>query len=131
MSWRRAGLWLTLFAALAAVGAQCCGRAPGTGEPVVAGRGQEIAAGVTEVVDGDTIHVSIAGRTRDACATSAWTRRRRAARGHPSSASARQPARTTAGSWTAGRVVLSTDAEPRDRYGRLLAYVYRRPDGCS
>ena len=26
-------------------------------------------------------------------------------------------------------MVLRTDAEPRDRYGRLLAYVYRRPDG--
>jgi micrococcal nuclease len=27
------------------------------------------------------------------------------------------------------RVELRTDAETRDRYGRLLAYVYRRPDG--
>jgi micrococcal nuclease len=27
------------------------------------------------------------------------------------------------------RVELRTDAESRDRYGRLLAYVYRRPDG--
>jgi micrococcal nuclease len=27
------------------------------------------------------------------------------------------------------RVELRLDAEPRDRYGRLLAYVYRRGDG--
>jgi len=31
----------------------------------------------------------------------------------------------------AGREVrLEYDAEPRDRYGRLLAYVYREPDGA-
>jgi len=27
------------------------------------------------------------------------------------------------------RVTLVSDVEKRDRYGRLLAYVYRRPDG--
>ena len=37
--------------------------------------------------------------------------------------------RRTGGWWRARQVRLVQDAEARDRYGRLLAYVYRASDG--
>ena len=74
------------------------------------------------MVDGDTIHVRVDGRRervryigvdtpeRAGCyARAAWAFNSALVRGR--------------------RVDLRTDAERRDRYGRLLAYVYRRPDG--
>jgi micrococcal nuclease len=124
VSWRRAAPWLILFSAIAAVGLPGLA-GPRGGDP---GRHAGVAATVTRVVDGDTVRVSIAGRpdtvryigvdtpethrpgTPVQCFGPAATERNRRL--------------------VAGRaVLLRTDAEPRDRYGRLLAYVYRRGDG--
>ncbi len=85
-------------------------------------------ARVTRVVDGDTVKVLIAGQRRTVryigmdtpedvkpgVGVRCWSRR-----------AARQNAALVAGR----TVTLRFDANPRDRYGRLLAYVYRRPDG--
>jgi len=128
MSWRRAGVWLALFAVLAAVGARGLWPAPRAGEPVVAGRGQEIPARVTRVVDGDTIKVSIAGQVdtvRYIGVDTPETRRP----GTPIECFGKAASTYNQRLVDGREVTLRTDAEPRDRYGRLLAYVYRRPDG--
>jgi micrococcal nuclease len=87
-------------------------------------RGEQ-AGRVVRVVDGDTIHVALGGRRervryigvdtpevtgRDECFGQAATAFNR---------------RLVAGA----RVRLRTDAERRDRYGRLLAYVHLAADG--
>ena len=60
------------------------------------------------------------------CASSASTRPRRRTPTSPSSASARKPREATEALLPRGTPVrLERDAEPRDQYGRLLAYVYR------
>lgn len=128
MSWRAAGPWLALFAVLAAVGARGLWPAPQAGEPVAAGRGQEIAARVTRVVDGDTVKVSIAGTVdtvRYIGVDTPETRRP----GTPIECFGKAASAHNRRLVEGRAVVLRIDAEPRDRYGRLLAYVHRRPDG--
>jgi micrococcal nuclease len=85
-------------------------------------------ARVVRVVDGDTVKVALDGRVQSlryigmdtpedvkpGVGVRCWSRR-----------AAADNARLVA-----GRVVtLRFDRNPRDRYGRLLAYVYRRDDG--
>ena len=89
---------------------------------------------VTRVVDGDTIHVSIAGpappakrvveKVRYIGVDTPESRRPGTVECFARAASAFN-ARLVAGR----HVRLTTDLERRDRYGRLLAYVYRLPDG--
>jgi len=109
VSSRRSLLWVLAFAALAVAGGGLlsCG---GAGGPDL-GPNRVVTATVTRVVDGDTVKVRI-GHRRETVryigkAASAYNRRLVAG----------QPVRLRVG------------AEPRDRYGRLLAYVYRRRDG--
>ena len=91
---------------------------PGAGGPAV----------VTRVVDGDTVHVSVAGRDETVryigIDTPESVKPGVAVQCFAKAASAANE-RLVAGE----RVRLSLDAEPRDRYGRLLAYVYRARDG--
>jgi micrococcal nuclease len=89
--------------------------------------GSSHAARVVRVVDGDTILVALGGREERVRYIGVDT---------PESvkpgvrvqcyakAAAHENARLLAG----GAVTLVAGADPRDRYGRLLAYVYRRPD---
>jgi endonuclease YncB( thermonuclease family) len=103
---------------------------------VVAACGTSSSAGqapgravVSHVVDGDTIDVTIGGhreRVRLIGINTPETvdpRRPVECFGHEASlhTSSLLPAGT--------EVDLVRDVEPRDAYGRLLAYVYRRPDG--
>jgi micrococcal nuclease len=86
-------------------------------------------ATVEHVVDGDTIDVTIGGRRERVRLIGINTpetvdpRRPVECFGHEASehTSTLLPAGT--------EVELVRDVEPRDAYGRLLAYVYRRPDG--
>src|SRR4051812_41422845 len=55
MTARRAVAWLLVFAVLAAVGGGLLSRGGGPSERTLGGR-------VTRVVDGDTVHVRLAGR---------------------------------------------------------------------
>jgi micrococcal nuclease len=101
-----------------------CGDAPQ--EQV--GRNRSLQGTVTRVVDGDTIHVRIGGRrekVRYIGIDSPESKRRDTPVQCYALAAAAFNARLVSGR----RVELRTDAEPRDRYGRLLAYVYRRPGG--
>jgi micrococcal nuclease len=114
-------MWMVLFAALAAAGAglPSCGqeRRPASSEGMV-----------VRVVDGDTIHVRIGGRrerVRYIGVDTPETGRSGTPRECFGGAAAALNSRLVEGR----RVRLRMDAEPRDRYGRLLAYVYRAPDG--
>jgi len=129
VSWRRAAPWLVLFALLAAVGAGVLdGLGGGGGGPEPARPGATLEAAVTRVVDGDTIHARVRGRDETIRYIGMDTpetvkpNTRVQCFGKTASAANR---RLVDGQ----RVRLRLDAEPRDRYGRLLAYVYRRRDG--
>ena len=81
-------------------------------------------ATVMHVVDGDTIVVEVADRTETVRILGADTPktvdRRKPVQCYGPEASAHTKARLAPGT----RVTLETDAETRDKYGRLLAYVY-------
>jgi micrococcal nuclease len=83
---------------------------------------------VTRVVDGDTVHVSVGGEDETVRYIGVDT---------PESVKPRTPVQCFAKAASAAnhrlvegrRVRLSFDAERRDRYGRLLAYVHTADDG--
>jgi len=82
------------------------------------------AATVVHVSDGDTITVAVGGRTERVRILGADTPEvvdpRKPVQCYGPEASAHTKARLPPGT----RVTLETDAETRDKYGRLLAYVY-------
>jgi micrococcal nuclease len=127
VSWRRAAPWLVLFALLTAVGAGVLdGLGGGGGGAVRPGAG--LSATVTRVVDGDTVHARVGGRDETVRYIGMDT---------PETVKPGVPVQCFGKAASAAnrrlvdgqRVRLRLDAEPRDRYGRLLAYVYRRRDG--
>jgi micrococcal nuclease len=124
MSWRRASPWLILFALLAGLGARGL---PG-GRTGGAAPGAAAEAVITRVVDGDTVKVRIAGQT-DTVRYIGMDTPETKKPGTPiqcyGKAASAYNERLVAGR----SVRLRFDAERRDRYGRLLAYVFRRPDG--
>jgi micrococcal nuclease len=113
---------LVLLVAFAAAAAALVG-------PPRGGGGATPADGtVTRVVDGDTIHVAFGGREETVRYIGVDT---------PESVKPRTPVQCFAKAAGAAnrrlvggrRVRLEFDVEQRDRYGRLLAYVYRAGDG--
>jgi micrococcal nuclease len=131
MTLRRAVPWLVFFAVAGALGAGLV-RVPGLGDP---GRGADdpspgtrLEARVVRVIDGDTVRARIGGRVETVryigIDTPETKKPSTPVQCYGRAASARNHR------LVAGRaVLLRTDAEARDRYGRLLAYVYRRGDG--
>ena len=97
-----------------------CGRDDAAAE---AGR-----AVVTSVVDGDTIHARIAGRDEKVRLIGIDTPETHGPGGLRECFGTEATARTKALLPPGTPVNLVRDAEPRDRYGRLLAYVYRADD---
>ena len=126
MTWRRSLPWLALFAALAGAGAgvlQPCGDGGGSDGP-----GGRRDARVTRVVDGDTVKVSLRGRSETVRYIGMDTPE--TVKPHTRVQCFGERASAQNKRLVAGReVTLRLGAEPRDRYGRLLAYVYRRGDG--
>jgi micrococcal nuclease len=87
------------------------------------------SARVVRVVDGDTIRVRLDGRTERVRYIGVDTPES-VKPGTPVECFAKRAAAANA-ALVAGRSVrLVGDVEQRDRYGRLLAYVYREPDGA-
>ena len=122
---RRCPSLLFVLGPLLLLGAGCPGGSAGTGPaPAVGGSGR-----VEKVVDGDTIDVALAGRTERVRLLGIDTPESVKPDtpvqcfGHEASARMRAllPDRTP--------VRLVRDVEERDSFGRLLAYVYRQPDG--
>jgi micrococcal nuclease len=121
---RRLPLPLLLIAVLAAFAA---GRLSGAPDDGASTPGDQRSARVVRVVDGDTIVVRLAGRDERVRYIGVDT---------PETVKPRTPVQCFGKKASAanrrlvgGRTVeLVTDVEERDRYGRLLAYVYRAPD---
>jgi len=86
-------------------------------------------AQVVRVVDGDTIRVRLAGRTERVRYIGVDTPES-VKPGTPVQCFAKRAAAANAALVAGQRVRLVGDVEQRDRYGRLLAYVYRVPDGA-
>jgi micrococcal nuclease len=117
-----------LLVAAGAAGATAVGVLGGEQRPASGEAGPESAGRVVKVVDGDTIHVQV-GATREKVryigVDTPETK-------HPSKGVQcyGEQAADFNGRLVAGEQVrLVRDVEPRDRYGRLLAYVYRVRDG--
>jgi micrococcal nuclease len=116
-----------LIAALLAVAA---------GRQVLAGHGssspapgQARQAVVERVVDGDTIIAQLDGGPTERVRLIGMDTPESVKPGTPVQCFALKASAYTKHLLTGRRVRLVTDVEPRDRYGRLLAYVYREPDG--
>jgi micrococcal nuclease len=77
---------------------------------------------VVRVVDGDTIHVQVGGREEKVRYIGVDTPES-VKPGTPVQCFAKAAAAANAKLVAGRRVTLEPDAEPRDRYGRLLAYV--------
>jgi micrococcal nuclease len=93
-----------------------------------AGSSEDATAGrVTRVVDGDTIHVAVAGREETVRYIGVDTPES-VKPGTPVQCFAKRASAFNARLVAGERVRLVRDAEERDRYGRLLAYVYRARD---
>ncbi len=121
---RRLPLPLLLVVVLAAFAA---GRLSGGPDDGTSASGDERSARVVRVVDGDTIVVRLGGRDERVRYIGVDT---------PETVKPRTPVQCFGKEASAankrlveGRTVeLVADVEERDRYGRLLAYVYRAPD---
>lgn len=85
--------------------------------------GEKVEAEVTRVVDGDTAEMELEGDEEDVRFIGVDTPES-VAPGQPVECFGKRASRFTAGSIEGERVVLRFGAEERDRYGRLLAYVY-------
>jgi micrococcal nuclease len=123
VSWRRALPWLIVFLVVALVGGGVVKRGASSGESAADDDGR-----VTRVVDGDTIHVRVDGEDETVRYIGVDT---------PETVKPNTPVQCFGKKASAynhrlvdGELVrLRFDVERRDRYGRLLAYVYRRKDG--
>lgn len=124
MTWRGAAPWIV---GLALFGALVIAYAPG-GHSGPVRPGGTVGARVVRVVDGDTVKVRVDGDLETVRYIGMDT---------PETVKPDTPVQCFGerashrnAKLVAGRpVVLRFDAELRDRYGRLLAYVFRRPDG--
>ena len=120
VSWRRALPWLILFVVVALVGGGVVKRDASSEAGDDEGR-------VTRVVDGDTIHVRVGGEDETVRYIGVDT---------PETKKPDTPVECFGKKASAynerlvdGELVrLRCDVERRDRYGRVLAYVYRRED---
>ena len=92
-----------------------------------AARGQASEGRVTRVVDGDTIHVQVGGRDETVRYIGVDTPES-VKPGAPVQCFAKRASAFNRRFVDGEQVRLVLDAEPRDRYGRLLAYVYRVRD---
>ena len=91
--------------------------------------GDEGVARVVRVVDGDTIEVILAGH-REKVRFIGVDTPESVKPGTPVQCYAKRAAAANAALVAGQRVRLVGDVEHRDRYGRLLAYVYREGDGA-
>jgi micrococcal nuclease len=128
VSWRRAVPWLLVVVISAAAGLAVLDGGGERRPPAALGPNVALGTRVVEVVDGDTVKVALDGRRERVRYIGVDT---------PESRRPGTPVECFAKAATAYNrrlvggqaVTVRTDVEPRDRYGRLLAYVYRRRDG--
>jgi micrococcal nuclease len=117
-----------LLVLAAAAGARSSGRFGGGGDSDSGSTGAAGEGRVVRVVDGDTIHVLVGGRREKVRYIGVDTPETH----HPAKpvqCFGREASAFNARLVARERVRLVRDVEPRDRFGRLLAYVYRARDG--
>jgi micrococcal nuclease len=127
MSARRLGLLVLVLAAAAAGGAGASGVLDGGGEAAPAPGAGDVGR-VVKVVDGDTIHVQLGPVREKVRYIGVDTPETKDPR-RPVQCFGEQASQFNARLVGDERVRLHRDAEERDRYGRLLAYVHRVRDG--
>ena len=115
---------LLLAVSLVALGLAWSSRSGGSDEAP----GATLTGRVVRVVDGDTIRVALAGRVERVRYVGIDTPES-VKPGTPVECYAHRAASENARLVARRRVRLVLDVEPRDRFGRLLAYVYRSDDG--
>lgn len=115
---------LLLAVSLVALGLAWSSRSRGSDEAP----GAALTGRVVRVVDGDTIRVALAGRVERVRYIGIDTPES-VKPGTPVQCYAHRAAAENARLVAHRRVRLVLDVEPRDRFGRLLAYVYRSDDG--
>jgi micrococcal nuclease len=123
MSFRRVVILVAFAVAAGAFGANALDTARGGGSPSASS-----VARVVRVVDGDTIVASVGGREERVRYIGMDTPED-VKPGTPVQCYSRRAAAENRRLVAGRRVRLVPDAEARDRYGRLLAYVYRAGDG--
>ena len=116
-----------LLIALLVLAVAGCEAATRVGEPEPE-RGRGSVGRVVRVVDGDTIHVEVEGR-RETVRYIGVDTPESVKPGTPVQCFAERASAFNKRLVAGERVRLVLDAEERDRYGRLLAYVYRTRDG--
>ena len=124
---RRSLPWILIVVLAAAYGygrRQDGGGAAGSATPV----GTASSAPVVRVVDGDTIQIRLGDRKERVRLIGVDTPET-VKPNTPVQCFGRKASAETHRLLDGRRVRLVPDVEPRDRYGRLLAYVYRLPDG--
>lgn len=107
--------------------------AAGCGEALLGEGGSSDAPGtgrVVRVVDGDTIHVRLGDGTKEKVRYIGIDTPESVKPNTPVECFAKAASARNAELVEDERVELRTDVEERDRYGRLLAYVYRARDGA-
>ena len=127
MSARRLIVVVLALAAAAAGGAGATGALDGGGAPdPPSGAGGEVGR-VVKVVDGDTIHVQVGGAREKVRYIGIDTPETKDPR-KPVQCFGQRAAQFNERLVAGERVRLVRDVEERDRYGRLLAYVFRDHD---
>jgi micrococcal nuclease len=128
VSSRAALFWLCVLAAVVLAGVLLdATRSSGDGAAAVV-PGQTLTARVIRVVDGDTIHVD-AGRGEETVRYIGIDTPESVKPDTPVQCYAKAASHRNEQLVGGQGVRLVVGAEPRDRYGRLLAYVYRVADG--
>ncbi len=127
MTRTRAAGWMVAFVLLGLIGGGVLRRGP-DGPDRSIGSHAVVEATVTRVVDGDTVKVRAAGHDDTVRYIGVDTPETKKP-GTPIQCFGKAASAFNQRLVQGRGVTLRTDAEPRDRYGRLLAYVYRRDDG--
>jgi micrococcal nuclease len=123
VSWRGSAPWLALLVLAAVAGRSLL--AGGSGSA----RGSVAEAAVVRVVDGDTIRVRLGDGTIERVRYIGVDTPESVKPGTPIQCFAEAASSFNRRLVAGRRVRLVYDVERRDRYGRLLAYVYRDQDG--
>ena len=125
----RSSRWLAAAISMSVLAACNATQGSTAGSEDSAGRRAALAARIDEVVDGDTVRLTVDGRTETVRLIGIDTPETK----HPSKpveCFGPEAAAHTAELLPEGtRVGLIRDVEARDRYGRLLAYIVRADDG--
>jgi micrococcal nuclease len=135
VSSRAALFWLCVLAAVVLAGEALqrsggdSAGGPSGGGGLAARPGQTLTARVTRVVDGDTVHVRGDGGGEETVRYIGVDTPESVKPGTPVQCYAKAASHRNAQLVDAQPVRLVVGAEARDRYGRLLAYVYRVADG--